>query len=186
MSNQTQRLFIALNLPQEVVNEISFLINQLVPKSKGIKWVAPQNLHLTLKFLGVVDSKQRQQIEENLLKTSGEKGGVAFQLGDIKAFPDLSYPRVIYIECQEVDGSYIFGLERKITENMQKLGFDAGKREWKPHISLGRIKASNYKLPPLDKIKYSYQEFQINTFDLMSSVLQKEGPQYFIEKRYKI
>lgn len=186
MSKDIQRLFIALNLPTEIKDDLSDLLECLSRKSKGIKWVAPEALHLTLKFLGSITNEQKLQIEKKLHELSSQGRSLTFRLGDINTFPNLSRPRVIYIECLETDSNHIFGLQRKIADKMRTLEFEPEKREWKPHITLGRVKSPDNKLPPINKAKYFQREFRVDTFDLMSSVLKREGPEHSIERKFKI
>jgi 2'-5' RNA ligase len=186
MNNDTQRLFIALNLPREAKEGLSEVLQQFRQQSRGVKWVAPEALHLTLKFLGDVTRGKQEQIVEELNKISGNRQELTFKPGSINAFPGLSRPKVIFLECMETGGNHVFRLQKNISDKMYSLGFEPEKREWKPHITLGRVKSPDNRLPSFDKAKYHHREFSIGTFDLMASLLTRQGPQYSVIKEFNI
>ncbi len=175
---RTKRLFIALNLPQNIKNEISDLINKLAKQNKTalIKWVKPNGMHLTLHFLGYVDADLEEQIKLAMQSFQGKFGQLQFKLSKINAFPNLTCPRVIFLECRQIHSKSVFKLREVLGEKLIQLGIKVDKRPWKPHLTLGRVRERcNVKI---EKCTIAPSEFIVNTFELMESVLMPAGAEY--------
>ncbi len=173
-----KRLFIALNLPQNIKNEISVLINRLDRQNSRapVKWVKPAGMHLTLHFLGYVSADLEEQIKLAMQCFQGKFGQLQLKLSKINAFPDLTYPRVIFLECRQIHGKSVFKLRELLGEKLIQLGIKVDKRPWKLHLTLGRVKERcNVKI---EKCTIAPSEFMMNTFELMESVLRPAGAEY--------
>jgi len=173
-----KRLFIALNLPQNIKDEITDLIKKLAKLNKGanIKWVSLKNMHLTLHFLGYVDKELEEQVKLAMQGFQGKFGQLQFELGKINAFPNLDRPRVIFLECKQINSRSIFKLQELLGKKLIQLGIRVDQRPWKPHLTLGRAKercnfnTGNYKIKT--------KEFSIDSFELMESMLKPTGAEY--------
>ncbi len=173
-----KRLFIALNLPQNIKDEISVLIKKLDRQNRGanIKWVNSGNMHLTLHFLGYVSTDLEEQIKLAMQCFQGKFGQLQFKLSKINAFPDLACPRVIFLECRQINSKSVFKLQELLGEKLIQLGVKVDKRPWKPHLTLGRVEERcNIKI---EKCTIASSEFMVNTFELMESVLRPTGAEY--------
>ncbi len=171
-----KRLFIALNLPSQIKNEIVFLINQLQKPNNGIKWVNPQGLHLTLHFLGYLDETQIEQVKLTMQSLEGKFHGFQFKTGKINAFPNLFNPRVIFLACEQINGNSVFKLQELLGEKLIQLGITIDKRPWQVHITLGRVKGeSGEKLSIANLLQ---KDFTISSFELMESILKPTGAEY--------
>jgi len=179
MNEQSKkRLFIALNLPQNIKDQVSDLINKLAKQNSGafIKWVKPKGLHLTLHFLGYLDKNQAEQVKLIMQSLGGKFGELQFSLGKVSAFPNLINPRVIFLECNQVNSKSVFKLQELLGEKLIKLGIAIDKRPWKPHLTLGRVKGKcNLKITDY---KFKTKEFSVKNFDLMQSRLTPKGAEY--------
>lgn len=171
-----KRLFIALNLPSQIKNEIVSLINQLKKPNDGIKWVNLQGLHLTLHFLGYLAQAQTEHIKLIMQSLEGKFHGFQFRLGKINAFPNLVNPRVIFLECEQINGNSVFKLQELLGKELIQLGIAIDKRPWKTHITLGRVKfKSNLKLA---LVNLEPIDFAISSFELIESILKPTGAEY--------
>ena len=177
MEQKSKRCFIALDLPRNVIKDIK-KIQELIKKKKLFdgKLVEPENLHLTLKFLGEIDDKKIDEIKERLKEIRFNEFEV--HLGKIGVFPSKynSYIRVIWIELL---GKNIWDLQKQIDESLSDL-FDK-ERRFMSHITIARIKRvydRNGFLEYLKKINIPKLKFNIDKFFLKKSELFETGPVY--------
>jgi 2'-5' RNA ligase len=175
------RCFIAINLPEEVKEEISKIIEKL-PK-KGIKKVAKENLHLTLKFLGEINENLIKKIEEELEKIKFDR--FAVKLKDIGFFPNRNFIRVVWLGIDEGEEE-IKELQKEVDKKLAKLF--KKEKNFEPHLTIARVKFLKDKegfIEELEKIKFE-DSFEVRSFELMESILQRKGPVYKLIKSFKL
>ncbi len=173
------RLFLAFELPEEVKDELARISEELmniIPR--GIKWVEPENMHITLQFLGDVSSADVKILDEyfsSLLDTVTE-----FDIENpvIEAVPAKN-PRVIWVHY-ESNNKRIFSLPGKIRSMADDLGYSLDKKPLKLHATLGRVKSpvELSQIAEMLSFKPAINEMTINRVTLYKSVLQPEGPVY--------
>lgn len=174
------RCFLAIKLPEEIKNEILKIQKQL-PEAK-LKLVEPQNLHLTLKFLGNINDFQLNKIKEALKKIKFEKFRAS--LGDIGVFPSYDFIRVVWVGMEPSEK--IKQLHEKIDFVIEKENFKQDKN-FESHITLARIKFIKNKeefIKKLKEIKVKPIEFLVEKFSLEKSTLTREGPIYETIKEF--
>ena len=91
------RAFIGIALPDAVRESLRQLQEKLAPSRADVKWVEPDNLHLTLKFLDEITEAQRQQVEAMLGEVASHESAFTLQLEQCGAFPSMSAPLVIWV-----------------------------------------------------------------------------------------
>ncbi|SYZ74458.1 conserved hypothetical protein [Candidatus Zixiibacteriota bacterium] len=174
------RLFIALPLPREIEEGLGKLIFVLKQKGGHIKWVAPKNIHLTVKFLGEVDEAGVNDISAAVEKTAAKYEVIDGNIENIGAFPDLIRPRVIWAGMAG-DIQTVESIVKDIEDAMAALGFAREDKRFKPHLTLGRVK-ENYGLGDLVSYIKSYQltpmAFRLTSLVLFKSTLTPRGPIY--------
>jgi 2'-5' RNA ligase len=180
-----KRVFIAINLPQEIKDELGREIIKLKKENSRahIKWVEPENLHLTLHFLGSLDDEKIKQVIEEAQKIVSKYSAFEMSLGIIGCFPDPKRPRVIFVEAIESRG-VVRQIHAELKSMLQKLGIETDTRPWQSHITLGRVKIPS-ACRGLD-INISPSSFSIESVDLMESELLPQGPRYSIIKSFKL
>ena len=182
-----KRLFLAINLPPEIKNQLFDLVLKLqkANKNKPIKWVSKDNFHLTLHFLGSVPEEKITSINQALEPIISNFSTLNFSLSNsINAFPDLNNPKVIFLEIKESNNGQTIKLQKQIGENLEGLGFKIDKRPFRLHLTLGRVKfKTSIQIP---KIELQTSDFQINSIDLMASDLTPQGPIYSVIKQYNL
>ena len=169
------RVFIAIEIPESIKGYIAELQEKIDDKDNKIKPVNKNNIHLTLKFLGEVQPHKITQIKEDLKKI--EVGKFSVYLDKISVFPSKSYIRVIWVGLEPEDK--ILELQEDIDENLKKLF--KKEKNFKPHLTLARVKFIEDKKKFIDKfkkIKVENKKIGINNFKLIKSTLTKEGPIY--------
>ncbi|MCX6827170.1 MAG: RNA 2',3'-cyclic phosphodiesterase [candidate division Zixibacteria bacterium] len=174
------RLFIALPLPKNIEDFLGEIIFVLKQKGGKVKWVAPKNVHLTVKFLGETGEDKIAAIKSVLQGIAEKYPPVLAAINKIGAFPDLKQPRVIWAGLTG-DINILEALAGDIEKEMTQLGFPGEDKGFKAHLTLGRIK-DNYGLGELAESIKSYQiasaTWQFETLVLFNSVLTPQGPIY--------
>lgn len=134
------RAFIAIELPDPVKDSLSSLEDRLRPAEHPyVKWVDPQGIHLTLKFLGNIATDQVPRIIEAITLASQGTSPLKLQIGGLGAFPNLQRPRVIWVAVTgEVDT--LIALQQGMDQALMPLGFAIEKRPFSPHLTLGRLR----------------------------------------------
>ena len=175
------RTFIAIELSEEIHKELGTLIEQLRPIPGKINWVEPENVHLTLKFLGDITPEQIEQIKTVMNKAKPDFAPFVLSLAALGAFPKLNYPRVIWVGIKKGSAESI-KLANIFEEALAKIGFPKEKRAFHPHLTLGRIKLIEdrqayrkimEKIPQVPSV-----ETQVEEITLFQSRLTPKGSIY--------
>lgn len=179
------RAFIAVELPGEVASFLARLQDDLRKREQApVKWVHPESIHLTLKFLGNIDARKVDAIAAAVSGAAKGIGPLRLRLGAPGAFPNLRAPRVICIGL-EGQTEELSNLHRNIDRALVPLGFSPEKRRFSPHLTLGRVrdKAAPNELRLLGeavstlKVETSLA-FEAMAVSLMRSTLTREGAIY--------
>lgn len=179
--SETIRSFIAIELNQEIQQELGNLQAQLRKSDADIKWVKPENIHLTLRFLGNIDSSQIVDIKKVLNNLSTQTQSFQMNLSKIGAFPNLNYPKVIWVGVEEGKNQLI-EINENLESRLEKNGFSRENRSFHPHITLGRVKSQKNR----DRLKFQIQSINFLSKNKMiaqkitffKSILAPEGSIY--------
>lgn len=174
------RLFIALPLPEDIEEALSKTIFAFKQKGGKVKWVAPKNIHLTLKFLGEVGEDRVVKIKSALDDIAQKYPPISTSVNKIGAFPNLGRPKIIWAGL-EGETDRMEKIAGEIENTMEKLGFEKENRRFKPHLTLGRIKDSRGMEELTDYLKnYSLDPMplSIDRIVLFKSTLMPRGPIY--------
>lgn len=145
MANGTKiRSFIALELSDEARAELARIEEVLKKSDADVKWVKPESIHLTLKFLGYIDEGKIAPISEKIKKIASGASPFDIALGGIGVFPSWRQARVIWIGVEE-GSEKIKTLAGQTEEAMAEEGFEKEKRSFKSHLTLGRVRSSKNK-----------------------------------------
>ncbi len=179
--SETFRAFIAIDLPAGIRSSLAEA--QEILKSFGfrVKWVRPQNIHLTLKFLGNIDSDHIEKIIAAMTLTVTDFNSVSLSTGEIGVFPDIRRPRVIWAglngQLEKLDN-----LQQTLDGHLAGLGFPRETRTFKGHLTLGRVKgkiASARMKTAIDRLKgVESKLFEISEIILFKSELRPTGAVY--------
>lgn len=169
------RCFIAIEVPEEVRKELTKMQELLKSGNIRAKFVEPENLHITLKFLGEITGAKAEKIKDLLRQIKMQP--FKAKLDSLGVFT-MKNPRVIWADMLPIE--QITGLQWHIDHILEKLGFDKEKR-FEAHIALARVKEIKDMrsfLENMKKIKIKPVEFEIKGFVLKKSTLTQERPIY--------
>ncbi len=178
------RVFIAIDLPDELKEEIFKIYNKI--KFIRAKFVEKENLHITLKFLGELQPPKVKEIQEALKSIEFEKFKI--RVKGLGAFPDFNRIRVLWLGIAE-GKEKLLELQRKVDIICKKFGFPLEK-EYVPHITIARIKQVLNKekfLEIIDELKnIDFGYFEVKEFKLKQSILRPQGPLYKDLEKYSL
>lgn len=129
------RLFTALDPSPEVQERLVELLDRLRPSAR-LRWTKPENLHLTLKFIGEYPDAELGALQE-AMREAPWPGRFEVRVAGLGFFPNDRAPRVFWAGIQA--GKELAGLARAIDEVLLKLGVPAEGRPYSPHLTLARI-----------------------------------------------
>lgn len=175
------RLFIAVNFPPDLRQRLWEAAEPLRAAGYPVRWVAPDGIHVTLKFLG--DVKPAREAEILTAMAAAVQGAKPFELplSGFGAFPAASRPRVLWAGCEPVPPLEL--LQHRLEQEMERLGFPVEGRAFHPHVTLGRVQrdARSSAFRDLEErlgaLEFS-GETMVSSIDLMESRLAREGAQY--------
>jgi 2'-5' RNA ligase len=179
------RAFIAIELPDEIKGELGRIQSKLkTPGQDYVRWVDPNGIHLTLKFLG--DTPQDKITDITAAMTSSVQGVQPFNLSikGLGVFPNPNRTQVAWVGLVgELDT--LSKLQKQLEANLEKLGFAAEKRLFSPHLTLARLR--NQALP-LERQAFgklisetgftSDKVLKVSAISLMKSQLTRRGASY--------
>lgn len=179
----TIRSFIAIPLSPEVQRSAKRLMRDLRQEKDGIKWVPEDNLHLTLKFLGEVIDRDVPAVCLAIRNVCQHIDPFVLEFAGAGGFPTSDRPRVIWAGI--VNGSEpLVALVSALETELAKLGFKPEPRDYRPHLTLGRVKSSSRAAGDevIERVqRYADRKLGAMAADqvkLIASFLDREGPTY--------
>lgn len=137
--SQTIRSFIAFELPAAVISLLDNVQQELKAFRLKARWVRPQNIHLTLKFLGNIDPADIEDIGCAMADAAGDCAPFTLTVGGIGFFPGHKRPRVIWVGLGGAT-EVLLDLQHNLADRLAIIGFPKEKRPFKAHLTLGRIR----------------------------------------------
>ncbi len=174
------RTFIAIELPGGVREELSRLQEELASPNLAAKWVSRENIHLTVKFLGSVESDRIAEIRRVLRDCLRDEEAFHFTLSGVGAFPSLSRPKVVWVGVGE-GKEELRRIARKIEDALDEIGFPKESRGFSAHVTLARIKRAEKTEELKKKIEekeYGPRQVRMSKVAIMKSDLTPQGPIY--------
>jgi len=174
------RCFIAIEITEQIKREIRELIDILIKYDVDIKWLILENLHLTLKFLGKTPDVLIPKIKESLLNIVASYEPFYIKICRTGVFPNRKYPRVIWVGVE--DSEILMKLERDIENSMEFLGYQKEDKEFKPHLTLGRVRSQKGIVRIVNELDHfkgkDFGIIHIDRIKLMKSELKPKGAEY--------
>lgn len=174
------RCFIAIGITDQIKRGIGELLDILKKYAVDIKWVIPENLHLTLKFLGNTPDVLLPTIRESLMRIVSSYEACYIKIYNIGVFPNKKYPRVVWVGIEDTE--ILKKLKSDIEHSMSLLGYQREDKAFKPHLTLGRVRSQKGIVNIVHELdNFKDREFGIIHVDrikLMKSELKPQGAQY--------
>lgn len=180
-----KRLFIALNLAEEMRSAIEKYTASWANNHPGIRWTRADCLHLTLHFLGDVEAVDAERLKLSMQSLENKFTTFAFRTGKVSAFPNRQNPRIVFLDCKQTNGSSVIKLQSLLGRMLLENGLTLDKRPWKPHITIGRVTEGETIELPVD-LQIDDLDFTVTSFDLMESKLERSGPVYTVLEKFKL
>ncbi|MBN1289869.1 MAG: RNA 2',3'-cyclic phosphodiesterase [Actinobacteria bacterium] len=176
------RLFIGIPLDAASRRRISKACDFLKECVQDTRWVKPENLHITMKFLGDTPGTMVPEIAE-VLHMASVYLPFEMKLGGIGAFSSLGSARVIWVGAYDDSGT-VHKIYKEIERGMSRLGYPGEKREYSPHVTVGRSRNKPVRID--NDVAARYKDLSILTVDeiiLFQSDLRSSGAEYSIIER---
>ena len=145
------RTFIAIELSSEIKESLAQAQSHLKYAGADVKWVTPENIHLTLKFLGEIPEEKCENVKAALDEIAKTTASFELSIKDIGAFPNIEFPRVIWIGLDK-GAKESTELAAKVDEALSKLGFAKETRPFAAHLTIGRIRSAKNKEALKEKV----------------------------------
>jgi 2'-5' RNA ligase len=136
---QSIRTFIAFELPPAVISLLQEVQQELKRLKLRARWVRPENIHLTIKFLGDISPGDIDKIGAAMADAVVEFAPLSLAVKGIGVFPGIRRPRVIWVGLGG-DIHSLLAIQSRLEEKLTAVGFPREKRSFKAHLTLGRIK----------------------------------------------
>lgn len=174
------RCFIAIELPEGLRKRISEVSERLRSTDADVRWVRPEGMHLTLKFLGSTPEELVPEIKRKLTEAMRGHRKMRLRLSGAGVFPNERRPRVVWIGL--VDSDRLVGLQRDVETAMEALGFEPEGRPFTPHLTLGRLRSPRGTAALLREIEAlkdeAFDDIEVGEVAVMKSELKPAGAVY--------
>ena len=181
------RTFIAVETSPEVRAAAAGLTDRLRRgwRASEVRWVPPENLHLTLRFLGETAESGVAPLTAALDGVTAGTPPCQLTLGPLGAFPDVRRPRVLWLGLKGAGTAALRSLQRRIEERLTGLGWEREGRPFSPHLTLGRVRPGRAAGPGEGWTRAAVPElaFRVDEVVLMRSDLRPDGARYSVLHR---
>ena len=178
----TLRTFIAVEMSDAIRQAAARLIEELKTASADVTWVAPHNMHLTVKFLGEVATEKIPEVSEAVAEAAAESKPFELEIRGVGAFPNAARPRTIWLGPGSGEEE-LAALAKRVDLALRKLGFEREAHMFHGHLTLGRVRRPSPALGALTRLLQSKADFaagrtSIGEAVVFSSQLSPTGPTY--------
>jgi 2'-5' RNA ligase len=184
------RTFIAVDVGQDIRDRAVLLQETLARSSNDVKWVEPENLHITLLFLGEVDDREVPAVCRAVSTQLEDRSSFSLLVEGVGCFPNARRPRILWIGVGE-GTEELCAIHDALERPLLELGcYRREERKYTPHLTLGRVKSER----PADKLSEALAkqaswrggQTMVKEIHVMSSTLSPHGPVYAVLSRAKL
>ncbi len=175
----------AINLGQATKDKLKFLSYSFRGLQMPIKWVHPEMMQITVKYIGDIEDDKLKDIEKAVKKAVKGLKSFSITLHDGIYFPNEENPRVLGIsveDCPEIED-----ITSKVRESLDAAGFEGDAKPFSAHVTIGRVQ-SVLKPAHLERVtRLVFRgETEVKSIDVMTSTLTPRGPRYKLEARISL
>ncbi len=164
------RTFLAIELPPGIKYLIEGIKEKLTPALKGIRWIRPEAMHLTLKFFGDVSQDDVVRISEVVERNVRDIAPMVLNVDSPGGFPSLKNPRVLWLGIGG-DVQRLEVLQAAIERDLEECGFPGEKRSFKPHLTLGRARSRVRIISGAEALIGGIKKLGVFRFDVRELIL---------------
>ena len=172
-----KRLFVSIELPESMTKSLA----ELDPHLRGVRWLEPRQLHLTLAFLGNIGAEIQETLSDKLHAISWKS--FFLPLVGLGTFPSKGWPKIIWIGVGS-GHPHLFQLHKRVQEALLAAGLEPDLRSFHPHVTLARCRdVSPQTIRPFLKSHADFDAgmIRVESFCLNSSQLTPNGSVYTTE-----
>ena len=173
------RSFVAIDLDAPVQQAVRAVQGELARINADVRWVRPEGLHVTLKFLGAVEAARLERVHAALAAAMADQPPLHVRVHGLGAFPGWRRPRVVWVGLH---GDGMVELAARVEDALAPLGFAREQRAFTPHLTLGRVNSPRgwTRLEEVCKahLDDDFGESDIDAVAIYRSTLQRGGAVY--------
>jgi 2'-5' RNA ligase len=185
------RLFVAVPAP-EAVRTAAVGVMERLRGAGDVRWVRPELLHLTLKFLGATPAEKMPAIAQILEENANKFSRIVVELGGAGAFPNERRPQTLWLGLSGEGASSLGRLAEGIERGLEPLGFAREQRAFRPHLTIGRVKSPRGQAELSQRLRQvaaagsepSRVEWPVEEIQLIRSDLRPAGPEYTVLRSF--
>lgn len=174
------RSFLSIGVPESMIQGIAGLQNMMRKNEINVNFTNPENLHVTLKFLGTVSETHVKELDEGFVKVFQDVKVFTTSLTGVGCFPNMHFLRVIWLGLDKGERE-VCELHKKVDEYLHMLGY-AKDEGYAPHVTVSRVRNCsnvNKMKKVLDEMKHvNIGEFKVKKISFMNSELTTKGAIY--------
>jgi 2'-5' RNA ligase len=182
---ETKRLFVGIFPPASIVTRLQAVVAALEKglPARAIRWTRPEQVHLTLHFLGAIETGRIPEIESALVAACGGHRRSRVRVAGLGCFPNPRRPRILWAGLA---GNLrpVEGLQKAVEAGFLAAGFPGEDRPFHPHLTIGRVPELNVAgreqlaAALAGEQERDFGEWEAGRVDLMESVLSPQGAAY--------
>ena len=172
------RTFIALNLPPEERVRLHAALEPLRGKGLPVRWMDPESLHLTVKFLGDTEGDGVAAIDAVMRKAASRRSAITLRIAGLGGFPSLRRANIVWIGV--APDAELSALQRELEPALSRLGYPREQRPFRPHITIGRTRSGGQPsdIERLSTLVDHEATVVVESVDLMRSQPGPAGSRY--------
>jgi RNA 2',3'-cyclic 3'-phosphodiesterase len=181
------RTFLAVNISVAIRRRAVELQKKLRQSEVDATWTEPENMHVTMQFLGDVDDALIPEVCQRVISTAAAFAPFQMSLAQAGAFPSLGRPRTVWIGVDEGHQELV-DLQFALQESLVEMRFPRERRTYKPHLTIARIREGGPRQQRLSELITHYEDFKTESCAvaeaiIFSSYLERSGPTYQVMGR---
>ncbi len=165
------RSFLAIEIPAIILRRIGEVQEDLKSSKADVRWVSPENIHLTLKFFGKIEESQIDSIIKTIEKPVNTTAPISIDVRGMGAFPGLKNLRIIWVGLND-EKKVLISFQKRLEEALQGIGFPPEDRPFHPHLTLGRMRSNRGKEDLVRRME-GYREEPFGNFQVEKVILFK-------------
>ncbi len=183
------RIFVAILLSDEVRRALAQEVNRLRSVAPAVGWIQPENLHLTLKFLGHIPPETLARVEAGLAEAVADQRPLTLAFAGLGAFPSAERPRVIWAGVTN-GAEMLVALQARVEDALARQEISREERPFHPHLTVARVREPRHARPLFSALKARenapFGDQEVSAVHLMRSDLHPQGARYTVLRTFPL